>query len=384
MAKIAVAMSGGVDSSTAAFILKKQGHDIIGVTMKLWVHGDEKNRPGGCPSTSLKAVNLSNCPSTSLKAVSLSNCCSLKDVHDAKRVCDNLGIRHYVFNMEKDFKKLVVDSFVKEYLSARTPNPCIVCNEKIKFDLLLKKISSLGFDYLATGHYARVERSRVNGEIIYQLKKGKDNDKDQSYFLYRLGQGELSRLKFPLGNMTKKEVRRVALKNRIPVAQKADSQEICFVRDNYANFIKSYVRKPSRALEPGKVVDKKGKLLGMHKGLIYYTIGQRSGLGISAEKPVYIIKIDAASNKIIVGDKKDVYSKKMVVRDILWTSGASPKFPLKCKVKIRRQHPADHALITAVKSGLRVQFGKPQHAITPGQSAVFYAGNNVLGGGIIQ
>ena len=357
MAKIAVAMSGGVDSSTAAFILKKQGHDILGVTMKLWVHGDEKSRPGGC--------------------------CSLKDVHDAKRVCDNLGIRHYVFNMGKEFKKLVVDSFVKEYLSARTPNPCIVCNEKIKFDLLLKKTGSLGFDYLATGHYARVERSRVNGRIVFQLKKGKDKDKDQSYFLYRLGQSELSRLKFPLGTLTKKEVRRIALKNSIPVAQKADSQEICFVRGNYADFIKSCVSKPSRALKPGAVVDRRGKLLGTHKGLINYTIGQRSGLGISSKKPLYITKIDAARNRIIVGDKKDVYSKRMILHYILWTYGEAPKFPLNCKVKIRRQHPADFALVTPVKNGLQVKFRNAQHAITPGQSAVFYAGDTVLGGGII-
>jgi len=358
MAKIAVAMSGGVDSSTAALILKKQGHDIIGVTMKLWTDDDDKSRPGGC--------------------------CSLKDVYDAKRVCDNLGIRHYVFNMEKEFKKLVVDCFVKEYLSARTPNPCIVCNEKIKFDLLLKKIKSLDFDYLATGHYARVERSRINGEIIYQLKKGKDKEKDQSYFLYRLGQLELSRLKFPLGNLSKKEVRKIALKNGIPVAQKADSQEICFVRKNYADFIKSYVDKASRALKPGAIVDKRGKVLGTHKGLIYYTIGQRSGLGISSAKPIYIAKMDARKNEIVIGDKKDGYSSKMLVRDIVWISGEAPKFPLNCKVKIRRQHPADYAVITPVKSGLQVKFSEPQHAITPGQSAVFYDGDNVLGGGIIS
>lgn len=357
MAKIAVAMSGGVDSSTAAFILKKQGHDIIGVTMKLWVHGNEKSRPGGC--------------------------CSLKDVHDAKRASDSLGIRHYVFNMEKEFRKIVVDSFVKEYLSARTPNPCIVCNEKIKFGLLLKKIKSLGFEYLATGHYARVERTRVDGDIIYQLKKGKDSEKDQSYFLYRLGQEELSRLKFPLGNLTKKQVRRIALNNRLPVARKPDSQEICFVQKSYADFIKSYVNKPSKALKPGAVVDKRGKVLGAHKGLAYYTIGQRSGLGISSSKPIYITKIDSAANKITVGDKKDVYSKKMTVKDVVWISGKAPKFPLKCKVKIRRQHPADYAVITSVKGGLRVKFRKPQHAITPGQSAVFYEGDKVLGGGII-
>ena len=358
MAKIAVAMSGGVDSSTAAFILQKQGHEIIGVTMKLWVQDDEKGRPGGC--------------------------CSLKDVHDAKRVCHNLGIRHYVFNMEKEFKKTVVDSFVKEYLSARTPNPCIVCNEKIKFDILLKKVKVLGFDYLATGHYARVERNRVNGEIIYQLKKGKDKDKDQSYFLYRLGQSELARLKFPLGNLTKKEVRKIALKNGIPVAQKADSQEICFVRRNYADFIKSYVDKPSRALKPGTVVDKRGKVIGTHKGLINYTIGQRSGLGISSREPIYIIKMDPARNEITVGDKKDVYSKKMIVGEVLWISGKPPKFPLNCKVKIRRQHPSGLAVITAVKGGLMVKFNEPQHAITPGQSAVFYDEDSVLGGGIIS
>jgi tRNA-specific 2-thiouridylase len=358
MAKIAVAMSGGVDSSTAAFILKEQGHDIIGITMRLWKDNEDKRRPGGC--------------------------CSLRDIYDAKKVCNNLGIKHYVLNMEKEFKKIVVGNFVKEYLNGKTPNPCIVCNEKIKFDLLLKKAGALGFDYLATGHYAGIERKRTDGEIRYYLKKGKDKEKEQTYFLYRLVQNELSRLKFPLGGLTKKEVRKIALKNRIPVAEKAESQEICFVQGNYADFIKSYVSESNKKVKPGPIVDKKGKALGTHKGIIYYTIGQRSGLGISSKTPYYVIKIDAVKNEIIIGEKKDVFSNRMIVSDVCWISGIVPKLPLRCKIKVRRQHPAAEAEINAKKGELYIKFEKPQHAITAGQSAVFYDHDYVLGGGIIE
>ncbi|MCX5781469.1 MAG: tRNA 2-thiouridine(34) synthase MnmA [Elusimicrobia bacterium] len=358
MAKIAVAMSGGVDSSTAAFILKEQGHDIIGITMRLWKDNEDKTRPGGC--------------------------CSFRDIYDAKKVCNYLGIKHYVFNMEKEFKKIVVDNFVKEYLNGKTPNPCIVCNEKIKFDLLLKKAGALGFDYLSTGHYAEIERKRTSGEIQYYLKKGKDKEKEQTYFLYRLGQSELSKLKFPLGSLTKKEVRKIALKNKIPVAEKAESQEICFVKNKYADFIKSYVPENNEKVKPGPIVDKKGKISGTHKGIIYYTIGQRSGLGISSKVPLYVIEIDASKNVIKIGEKKDVFSNKMIVSDVCWISGMAPKLPLKCKAKVRRQHPAAQAEITAKKGELFIRFEKPQYAITGGQSAVFYERDYVLGGGIIE
>ena len=346
-------MSGGVDSSVAALLLKEQGYDVVGATMRLWHEADDKSRPGGC--------------------------CALTDVHDAKRVCDKLGIRHYVLNLEKEFKKYVVDEFVKEYLQGRTPNPCIVCNEIMKFGFFLKKAEALGFDYIATGHYANVESSGG----IFKLKKGLDLKKDQSYVLYRLTQKELSKLILPLGKMTKPEIRKLAEDAKLPVAHKAESQEICFVRTNYADFLNGYVPGAAKHIKPGPIVDKKGKIIGKHKGFPFYTIGQRSGLGISHPVPLYVVKIDPNSNTLTAGEKADVYSRTAIVEGVNWVGAKPKKFPLSCSVKIRYLHKEAPAKLHIKGKHVLVEFKEFQMAITPGQSAVFYKNNAVLGGGII-
>ncbi|HBU69670.1 MAG TPA: tRNA 2-thiouridine(34) synthase MnmA [Elusimicrobia bacterium] len=351
---IMVAMSGGVDSSTAAFLLKEQGYETVGVTLKLWHSNDDKRRPGGC--------------------------CSTEDISDARRVCNFLGIRHYVLNMEEEFKSCVVDNFAGEYLSGRTPNPCIVCNEKIKFGLLMQKAGQMNFDYFATGHYARVEREA--GSFV--LKKGLDQHKDQSYVLYRLGQSELSKLVLPLGAMKKPEVREIAQKNNIPAAHKPESQEICFVDDDYADFLSSYIKDFGSKVKPGEVVNSEGKVLGKHKGLVYYTVGQRSGLGISYEYPLYVVKLDTKNNSLVVGRKQEVYSRDMEVEYVSWVSGKEPALPLECDVKIRYLHRQAPAVVSSCENGVKVNFKEPQMAITPGQSAVFYRGETALGGGLIK
>lgn len=346
-------MSGGVDSSAAAFLLKQKGYEVVGATLRLWHSGDDKRRPGGC--------------------------CSIDDIADARRVCHHLGIRHYVLNFEKEFRETVVEDFVSEYLRGRTPNPCIVCNEKIKFSMLLKKTRAIGFDLLATGHYARI--GRIGDD--YQLKKGRDTAKDQSYVLYRLGQKELSRLIFPLGDYTKKEIRKMALESGLPAADKPESQEICFVDKDYGAFLKSYLPDADSRIKPGPVIDKTGRVIGRHKGIAYYTIGQRSGLGLSLPAPVYVTKIDAAKNTLFVGDRQDAYTGKALVVKLTWVAGRAPKMPLECHTKIRRLHPEAPSTIRRSGKKIAVSFKTSQHALTPGQSAVFYDGGRVLGGGII-
>ena len=352
--KILVAMSGGVDSSTAAFLLKEQGHEVVGATLRLWHSADDKYRPGGC--------------------------CSLDDIYDARRVCDFLGIKHYVLNRETEFRRDVVDAFVSEYLSGATPNPCIVCNEKIKFRMMLSDALALGFDTLATGHYARIERK----DDCYQLVVGKDPAKDQSYVLYRLGQSELSHLLFPLGNYTKKEIRAMALQAQLPAAQKPESQEICFVETDYAAFLKSYLPDYDARVRPGPIVDPSGKIVGRHRGLALYTVGQRSGLGLTTPEPVYVIRIDVETNTLCIGPKAQVHAASGSVKDVVWIAGSPPSFPLRCTVKIRRLHqPAPATLTREHDTQVLVAFDVSQPAVTPGQSAVFYAGDIVIGGGII-
>lgn len=375
---VAVAMSGGVDSSVAALLLQQQGYRIVGLTMQLVPCGGE--RIGGC--------------------------CGIEAVRSAQKVCQKLGAPHYVVNFREPFRETVIKNFIQEYGRGHTPNPCVICNEKIKFDLLLKKARDIGADYLATGHYAikKIKRQKAKGKIIYELQKGKDKNKDQSYFLYRLTQSQLKYLLFPLGNLTKPQVRQLAAKAGLPTAIKPESQEICFIPDNnYRKFLAGAV---SVNNEPGLIVDKKGKILGRHSGLSQYTIGQRKGLGLSSPKPLYVLKIDVKNNRLIVGAEKDLYQKKCLAQSVHWINGQVPKLPLGVVAKIRYRSSAAKATLKKQGQNLLCRFVKPQRAITPGQSIVFYlprgrkaglgglprgrkatlrgVGSQVLGGGIIK
>ncbi len=350
-------MSGGVDSSVAAALLKAKGYEVIGVTM---------------------CFNLA--PSNRKKI----GCCSLQGIEDARRVAHKLGIKHYVLNMQKALEEKVVRNFCEEYLLGRTPNPCIVCNEYLKFGYLLERARVLDAEFLATGHYARIIKVQGTGERGqgYLLRKAKDLHKDQSYFLYRLNQEQLKHIIFPLGNYTKEEVRGLARKFKLSVAEKKASQEICFLpNDDYRAFLKARIGKE---ILPGPVIDSEGNIAGEHKGIAYYTIGQREGLGIAKGYPVYITRIEPKSNTIFIGSKNEALKKEFLVKDLY----SSLKTPLKkkvaLKVKIRYNHQETDAEIYPFAGQAKIIFKKPQFAITPGQSAVFYSRGKVLGGGIID
>ncbi|MFA5144671.1 MAG: tRNA 2-thiouridine(34) synthase MnmA [Candidatus Omnitrophota bacterium] len=348
--RVVVAMSGGVDSSVAAALLKKQGYEVVGITMCFGLSDTAGKRPA---------------------------CCGIQGIEDARRVAHKLGIKHYVLNMQKILKERVIKDFCDEYARGRTPNPCVRCNQFIKFGLLLKKALALGAGFLATGHYARIVKARQG----YQLKKAKDLFKDQSYFLYRLGASQLKHILFPLGDYTKKEVRELARGFNLPVADKLDSQEICFLpKGDYREFLSQQIK---QGIKPGLVVDKEGNILGRHKGIAFYTIGQREGLGIARGYPLYINKIDSRQNRITAGKKEDASGTVFLINE--------PHFiqePLKKKVvlrvKIRYNHKEDLADAIPVKNKLKIKFRKPQFAITPGQSAVLYNKGIVIGGGIID
>ncbi|MFH1710117.1 MAG: tRNA 2-thiouridine(34) synthase MnmA [bacterium] len=341
--RIVVAMSGGVDSSVAAALLKKEGHDVIGITMQIWPRAEKGD-----------------------------SCCSLSAVEDARRVANKLGIPYYVLDFQKIFKRNVIDYFISEYNLGRTPNPCVRCNQSIKFDALLKKSKDLGADYLATGHYARIEKK--SGRYI--LKKGVDPKKDQSYFLYPLSQEALSRTIFPLGDMTKQEIRKLAKKFKLKVADKKESQEICFVDGDFGKLFSA---------KKGNIVDLDGKVLGKHKGYQLYTIGQRRGLGLSRKDPAYVAKIDPKTNTVAVGDRGDVYSDDLTAGELNWVSLSKLDASAKVTAKIRYNSPGAEAEIRPIAKGkVKVTFSKPQFAITPGQSVVFYDGDSVVGGGIIE
>jgi tRNA-specific 2-thiouridylase len=348
--RVVVAMSGGVDSSVAAALLKEQGYEVIGLTMCFNLV--EKN--GRKPS-----------------------CCGLTGIEDARRVCQKLGIRHYLINLNKDFFREVIQNFYQEYLSGRTPNPCVRCNQFIKFGILLKKAINLGVQFLATGHYARIVKSSQG----YLLKKAKDLKKDQSYFLYSLTQGQLKYVNFPLGNFTKPKVRQLAFDFGLQVAEKQDSQEICFLPDGkYGDFIKA---RGQGCVKPGNFVDKNGNILGLHQGVAFYTIGQRHGLGITVGYPLYVTQINAQDNRVSVGRRQEVYKSEFIIKEGHFL-GKPLKKKIEIKVRIRYNHQEARATVYPGKDKQKVIFKQPQFAVTPGQSAVFYDKDTVLGGGIIQ
>ncbi len=351
--KVLVAMSGGVDSSVSALLLKNQGYEVIGATMQIWQSTEEEERENGC--------------------------CSLTAVNDARRVADKLDIPYYVLNFKDIFKKKVIDYFVKEYLEGRTPNPCVICNKEIKFEALLDKAVSMGIDYIATGHYAQVEYKKGR----YLLKKSKSKTKDQTYALYNLTQEQLSKTIFPVGGMNKDKVRKIAERNELGVAHKPDSQEICFIEDNdYGKFISENT--DSNRI-PGNIVDTKGNILGRHRGTYHYTIGQRKGLKIPSNSPLYVIDINIDKNEVVVGDNTETFSDRLTAGDLNWISIDKLDKEMKVKAKIRYGAKEARAIIKPIENNrVEVVFNKPQRAITRGQSVVFYKGNTVVGGGIIE
>ena len=356
--KVVVAMSGGVDSSVAALLLLDKGFDVTGLTM-----------------------NLFSLPPELCRSEELRSCCGQKAVKDANRVAIDLGIPHFVLDLRREFEAAVIADFVREYSLGRTPNPCVRCNERIKFKLLLQRARRLGADFIATGHHARAARDPAGSR--YLLKKGKDKAKDQSYFLYRLNQAQLARVLLPVGDLTKPEVREIARRRGLPVAEKAESQETCFAPlGDYPDFL---AQRAPRAFRAGPIKDREGRILGEHKGIGNFTVGQRRGLGISAPEPLYVVAIDTPRNSIVVGREEDLYCDSLLASEVRLISGEriSSK-PMAVKAKIRYKHPEAKALVIPVSDRkVRVEFARPQRAITPGQSVVFYDRQTVLGGGII-
>ena len=354
--KALIAMSGGVDSSVAAKLTLDMGYDCIGCMMKLYDISDEGVIDG--PNASR-------------------TCCSVDDAEDARSVAYRLGMPFYVFNFKDEFRQQVIDRFIDSYLKGITPNPCIECNRHLKFERLYQRALELGCDKIVTGHYARIE---YNGER-YVLKKGLDASKDQSYVLFRLTQELLAHTLFPLGALSKDESRQIAAENGFVNASKPDSQDICFVPDgDYASVIERYtgVKVPG-----GDFVDMSGKVLGRHKGIIHYTIGQRRGLGISAPEPLYVIAIDVPGNKVVLGPDEALFKREVFAEDVNWIPGGDIPAEYRCLAKIRYHHREQPGTLYADGDGLRFVFDEPQRAITPGQSLVLYDGDEVLGGGRI-
>jgi tRNA-specific 2-thiouridylase len=384
-------MSGGVDSSVAAALLKEQGHEVIGIMLRLW------SEPG--------AIEAED----GFERVAQNKCCSLESVDDARRIARMLDIPFYIVNVEQEFKDNIVESFYESYVAGLTPNPCLNCNRHIRFTLLLNRALALNADYLATGHYVRVDDHPVTGKR--RLRRAVDPDKDQSYVLHVLNQQQLAHATFPLGEFTKPQVRAMAAERGMTVATKAESQEICFVAQNdYRGFIDRYAtaKMAEPALQPvgvgadnahtptslisipkpGPIVDQQGNMLGKHRGLAYYTIGQRKGLGITSRDPLHVLKIDAAQNALVVGPASALDQLEFTVRQMHYLSGETPTEPFEALVRVRYKASEQSAIVTPLDGNrVRVTLAHPQRAITPGQAAVFYGGENddeVLCGGIIE
>jgi tRNA-specific 2-thiouridylase len=353
--RVVVAMSGGVDSSTAAWLLKEKGYEVIGATMCIGTMDKAQGGPA--------------------------RCCGLADIEDARRVALQLEIPFYVFHLREEFEKEVIQYFCEEYARGRTPNPCILCNERVKFGSFLKRALELEADFIATGHYARLDFDE--GADRYLLKKGVDRRKDQSYVLFSLTQGQFRRTLFPLGEHRKEDVRKIALQLGLRVHDKPESQEVCFIQESSYHFFLSERLKES--VESGPILDKEGKVLGKHKGIPFYTIGQRRGLCLAKGRPLYVIGIDREKNAIIVGGEEEVYGDTFIVDSVNWIVPRERISSHKTQVKIRYNHPGSEASISSEgEDELEVRFRSPQKAITPGQAAVFYDEEAVLGGGWIR
>lgn len=368
MTRVVVGMSGGVDSSVAAALLKEQGYDVIGIMLRLWseptVIGDD-----------------------GVEVVAENKCCSLESVNDARRVAAALGIPFYVVNVAQPFQETIVDYFYDEYAAGRTPNPCLRCNRHIRFTLLLDRALTLGADYLATGHYVRVDNDPATG--LRRLRQGVDTSKDQSYVLHVLTQRQLQHALFPLGEYTKPQVRAMAEERGLPVASKAESQEICFVANDYRGFMRRYADATGRAApQPGPILDTAGQQVGEHQGLAYYTVGQRKGLGVMAREPLHVLRLDASRNAVVVGSAAQLERDSFTIGQTTWTSDHAPTEPFTTRAKLRYKAPLVAATVTPLGDGrAEVRLDQPARAVTPGQAAVFYGGaegDEALGGGIIE
>ncbi len=353
--KVMLAMSGGVDSSVALLLLKKK-YDVVGVTMKLFENEDI-------------GLNTSK------------TCCSLSDVEDAKSVAAKCSVDHYTFNFKNNFKENVIDRFIQSYQNGETPNPCIDCNRYVKFDEMLRRAQALECDYLATGHYARIHKDESTGRFL--LKKALDESKDQSYVLFSLTQEQLSKILFPMGEMIKTDAREIALESGLINAEKPDSQDICFVPDgDYVSFIEKYT---GASTPKGSFIDKNGNILGEHKGILHYTIGQRKGLGIALGKPVFVTEIDTINNTVSLGGEEELFKSELIAKDVNLISVDTLAEPMRVSAKTRYRHKEQPCTISSCENGnVKVVFDEPQRAITPGQAVVFYDGDIVVGGGTIM